>query len=455
MSRFGALFASVLIVGCSGGNGEPQSVDPVDPRPSGADPVDYAFMVEGRVTDADGAQARFAGAGTMAATVAVRAVALDGVELARGEVEQGQYRLGFEERPGDTLLFVEALAADDGVLGRVVVEVTDAELLQATPLDVETSVEAAVLEALLASQAELGIWAEVRDRIDTPVALAVASDADPQLAVQNAAVAVEAAWQAQLDAWIRHGIAVDAVSAARWDAAVALSAALAAGDPQAYERFEIAVREAALAQGLGEDAAQEADTIAHAAMRAALLATSGAEQLVLEAIRRSALDEARSTQSIVASQVLAMQADGSSTADLIDAACADLEAALQNATTIDEIQAAIDTWRQTVLGALEAEIDSQLDFFDQLVQSLTEMLLNLELVLQDLDAALQGLIDATADALANLDFENLDSLDLEAFTQDIATAYDAFCDAIEQQFADLDPEDAQVMTSVSVAFPAL
>lgn len=445
MTRFPLALGLLTLAACGGKTAENPD-DPNDPTVVPTPAPDYAMTIDGRVTDANGQQARFAGVGTMAATVSVQAVTASGQIVATADVDAGVYTLGLETVPSDAFLFVQALDAGGDVLGSVVVELTASTSLSATPLDVESSVEAAVLEALLADQVAVGVWAEVRERIDVAVALAVAADADTALAVSNVATAIQASFEAHVDAWEEAGASVDDLNAASLAATAQLSAQLAAGQDSANELFAASMFDAATAQGLTAEAIAESNSIANAALHAALLATQASTAVAVETFRAALLAEAAGVEATINAQILAMQASGSLTATEVETAFTDLQTAIQGATTVEEIEAAVAAWRATVLGAVEDEITSQLDFLDQLLQTLTDALADIQTALQDLDTELDGVI---TDLIGTLDF------DVDVLAGDIGAAFDDLQAAVEAEFADLDPEDAAVMTSVSLSFPGM
>lgn len=451
MSRFPLALGLLALVAC-GGNSDVEDPDRVpvgneptpDPIAPTADPAP-AMRISGAVTDANGNQnARLAGPGTLAATAGVQVVTLDGTVLGSASLDAGAYTVGLAELPTDLLLIVEALDVSGAVLGSVVVETTGATELAASPLDVESSVEAAVFANLLADGAAEGIWAEVRNRVDVPVALAVHGESDVDLALDNLAVAVDASWQAHVDAWTEAGVSVDAMSDAWFAASTALSTGLAAGESDAYDAFEAALVAAAEAEGLTADAIEETESVAHASVRAALQATAASEAVTLEAFRATALAESLTLKSTVNAEVLAMQANGSTTVSVIETAFEDLEAAIDAATTPEEIEAAVDAWRDTVLTAIEDEITSQLDLIDQLIATITAALQDIEVALGELETAIQGVVDAAVGVI--------DAADI---ADEIGTAFENLQTSVEEEFADLDAEDADAMTTVSLAFAGL
>lgn len=446
MHRFTAVIG-LLALGACGGN-DVDNFDPTgtpDPTVTPAPTPDpsYAMRISGDVTDNVGAQGRLAGPGTLAAATSVQAVTLDGTVVATATLDAGAYELGLETVPADALLFVQALDASNALLGSVVVELTDAELLAATPLDVESSVEAEVLSDLLDQGAELAVWAQVRTTIDTAVASAVHAEADVDTAVADTAVGVQAAWEAHVDAWEAAGISVDAMESAHFEAATALSAALAEGDANAYATFQAALHDAAVAQGLSEDAWLEAEGIAHASMRSAILATQAASTVTLEALRTSAMAESLNLQVAVSAQVATMEA-GVDTAAVIETAFDDLEAAIEAAGSLEEIETAIDTWRDTVIGAIEDEISSGLDIIDQILAILTDALTQLEAALANLETSIQDVIDAAVGVV-----------DAAVVAADVATAYAEQAAVLAEDLADLEEDEAEAMSTVSLSFGGL
>jgi hypothetical protein len=407
-------------------------------------PVVHVLTIDGTVTDAVGPQGRIAGPGTIAATTRVQAVTLAGEVVAQADVTDGAYALGLETLPADALLTVQALNATDEVVGAVVVELTDAERLSATPLDVESSVEAAVLEDLLAASVDVGVWGEVRHRVDSEVARVVLAETDPEEALAHMSVAVRASWEAHVDAWEAAGLSVDTIAAAQLEAATALSASLAAGDAQATATFDAALYDAALTEGLSVDAALEAEAIAAASLRTAIQAVQASDAVALETIRASALLESTKVQDAVVAETSAMfVSDG--TVTTIQTAMDDLEAAVQAATTLEEVELAVQAWRDTVMGAIEAEITAGQSLLDQLLAILTDALAQLEAAIVQLETAIDGVITAAGGVV-----------DAAVLAGDVATAYADQATAVAADLEDLDDAAAaDAMATVNLAFPGL
>lgn len=445
MHKTPLLLGLLTLVAC-GRNTEPEFAPEVNTEtPASEQPAQpsYAMRINGSVTDNVGPQARIAGPGTLEATHRVQAVTLAGSVVASADVVDGVYELGLETVPADALLYIQALGAADELVGAVVVELTDAAVLAATPLDVESSVEAAVLERLLAESVHIAVWAEVRHRVDTALARTVLAEANPDLALANSAVAVQASWEAHVSAWEAAGVSLDAVAAAHLEAATALSAALAAGDPTGIDAFELAVQEAARAEGFSAAAALEADAIASASLRSAILAVEASNAVSLEAIRATTLTESVMVKSAVEAQTAAMIVSPE-TVTTIETSFDDLRAAIEAATSVEEVEAAVSAWRDTVMTAIEGEITAGMDLFDQIVALFTDALAQLETALAQLEAAIDGVIAAATGIV-----------DAATLASEVATAYADQAATVAADLEDLEAPEAEALSTVQLSFVGL
>ncbi|MCB9677543.1 MAG: hypothetical protein H6737_20710 [Alphaproteobacteria bacterium] len=391
---------------------------------AGSDPADGP-RVEGRVTDRNGAQARFAGSGTLAAATRVEAhaVGADGALsfFAEAAIDaDGAYAVEIPDGAG--FVVVQAVDADGAVLGSAVVEPSDDAVRTATPVDVESSVEALVF---LEGDADAAHWTETRARIDASTALAVKGAADADAAIADLADAVAASAEARTESWTRAGLDAGAVASARLDAALALSAALDAGDGAAYDAFLEALADAEADAGATPTDRVHTEADASLAFRATLRA-HGDTALLDAAAAGSAEAEARAWASASGALLEAAGATQAVVDEANDATLA-LEAELTASASASAAADAAVAWREEVAGSATVQ------------GSLLGEAVGADLVTE---AALDSAVDAAATAAASLDAAvevtaeasvTGPAFDAEAFATAVVDAMDAHRATVDAQ----------------------
>jgi len=342
------LLALPLVLACQGSDSTaangPSDLPGYDG--DGADALTGA-RVEGRISDSSGAQLRLAGAGSIDAAERVESYTMiedDVVFFAEATVDaDGSYAVEVPE--ATSWVLVQGIDADGQVVGSVVVAPSIDEVRYATPMTVESSMEAEVFRALDGDPEQL--WPHVRQRVDATTSVTASTWMDVDLAVDILADAVEAAAAAQVMTWTDADVDLDQLDDDRMDATLELSHDLHEGDVDAYEDFISDLAEAeARAESTGLIHAR-AEATASLAYRAALDA-HGAVDLLASSVRIQATTEAAAWEQAISPIMLTLGADSD---ELIAALVTteELRDDLGAAMTRAEMQADIDQWRDSLL----------------------------------------------------------------------------------------------------------
>ncbi|HRI53551.1 MAG TPA: hypothetical protein PLW65_25580, partial [Pseudomonadota bacterium] len=269
--------------------------------------------LKGRVSDGAGSQPQslrilsgsLGGSGSASAVVKVRVSQLNAngtlSVMAEAQVKvDGRYELAVP--PGQKRLICEGLDAAGNVMVSAIVETTGSagQTMTVTPMDTESSVEAAVLTKMAASGVAVAECnaVDLRERINQNVAVAVKAAADADAKIKALAEATAAAQRAQVMAYASVGVTTSqsALFDAQLEAAVKLNAALdasaaAATADKAYADFAADLN--AMAKTLDASAKKHARAAACAsvAFRAtvqARLQAGGTADVVADAALRAA-----------------------------------------------------------------------------------------------------------------------------------------------------------------------
>lgn len=396
---------AALLVACKGG---------------GADPG--GRTVSGTLTDGGGAQARFAGSGTVsvATSVEVHTIGSSGATTLHATADVGADGSYTASLPADTTVWVvvQAVDAEGAVLGSVVVEPTELETVGATPLSTETSAEA---EVFLDMGATAELWAHTRARIDADTAAAVSASNDVDTALLDLSDAVEASTRAEIAAWGEAGHDADAIAQQQIAIAGYLSASLAAGETTAYEDFLLDLDVAAEDEGVTPEERADANASASLAFRATLDA-HGATDLLDASARASAEAEARAWE---AASHAYLEAAGATQAELdaLGTLNADLMVELEASGSASAVAAATSDWKAGLIGS--GSVDG----------SLLGTTIGADVIVEAaLDSAVQAAASASASVEASIEASAsaavLAGFDAEVFAQATVMAMNAHRTAV-------------------------
>lgn len=425
---------------------------------------DAPARVEGHVTDGGGAQTRsFGGEGTISGAVAVQASALlpgGSLELlAEGELEaDGSYSL--ELPAGETHVILQAVDASGEVMAAAVLEHSGppGETVTATPIDSESSLEAAVLIEAAAQGAEVGAInvVDLRARVTSEVAIGVriadARGDDVGELVGALAAGVRAAQESELAVYARGGASVSQAQLfeAELAASQELDAALDAGAPAqaAYDTFFEARAQARAALGVDAEAQGRAEAAASASFRATVEARISSEASA--SIRESALLaaaslEARAQERAIAAILAAGEASGEVQASAAAAASA-LRAEVSAAATADAAAEAYARFAASVHGEASVEGSILGAYLDAGVAGTVAVD---AAVAASATAAAQ--LDLALDAAFTASLQTTGAVDGAALAADVAAAYATYTDTMEAQGAVLASTSDAVSADAAVS----
>ncbi len=433
----------------------------------GSDAETGSARVEGRVTDAQGAQTRsFGGMGTTTATTAVRASAVlsGGALELLGEAEiesNASYSLELPAEQRGVIL--QAVDASGEVLAAAILESSGAEgeTVFATPIDSESSLEAAVYLEMLAQGASHANTVDLRARITSELALAVRiahdNGEDVSDIVATLATGVRAAQEAEIAMYARAGVNTTQADllAAELAASTQLSFALHGGasPAAAYDTFFEALVTAATHLGVDAEQQGRAEAVASASFRASIEARIAADTHAM--IREAALLAAASLEARAQEQAtLQVLAAGNAASDVQASAltaAAELRGSIGTAVTL---AAAADAY---------ARFGGELRGESQVMGSVLGDYLALDLVTA---VSAEIAVDASATAAANLDAA-IDAaitaslgaggaIDARALANAIVSAYGAYFDAVAAQAVTFEAlsDDVHARTAVGVLLVA-
>lgn len=350
------------LMACSGGEDDDDGGNP-----------DMQASVRGSVSNEDGSQKSFGGAGTVEAASMVQAYTVanggDLELLAEAAIEaDGSFDI---EVPAEQMRVV--LQAVDGsaqVVASTLLEASGAAggTVETAPMNSETSVEAEVFLAMVAQGVAVvdANIIDLRTRIDEGVALAVRSAFEAGEAGAEIAALAEAtatAQAAEIQAYAEAGVSTSqsALFMAELQASMALSAALYQGQQleAAYDQFFADLMAAAESVGADAEAQSEAEASASVSFRLVVdgrLQGMGAEaEAVADAAVRAAA-ELEAMASAAATEAV-LQA-GSATADILSSAQtagADLNTQVSAAATAEAAAMAYADFSAELIGEATVE----------------------------------------------------------------------------------------------------
>lgn len=405
---------------------------------------------EGRVTDTGGAQPQsLGGAGTAAATTSVRASAVTAggsLELV-GEAEvMADTRYSIELPAHQEGLVLQAVDASGEVLAGAILDASGAvgETVHVTPMDSESSLEAAVYVAMIAQGASATevSTVDLRARITSELALAVrmADDRgeDVSAAIDALALAVLAAQRTEVAMYAQAGVRVSQADlfAAEVSASTSLSSALHGGASasSSYDVFFAALAEAASELRVTAEEQARAEAAASASFRAVVRARLSSESSA--SIRDAAILAAASLEARVHERALAsVLAAGDASAELearAASATAELRARIGAASTV------------SAAGSAYAELAIALRGDADVRGSILGTYLGVDLVSAltvqpavEASATAAAQLDAALDAAMQASLSGSGSIDTRMLAMQIAAAYGQHAEAIAAQRATL------------------
>lgn len=419
---------------------------------SGGTTGDMANL-QGRISEGGGSQSQslkilsgsFGGAGSVTAAVKVRVgkLKVDGsLEVVAEAAVQSGGRYSIAVPPGQKRLIIQCLDASGSVLASAIVEASGGvgETVTVTPMDTESSVEAAVLARMAANGVAIDEIdpIDLRSHISVGVAAAVKAAADVDVKVKALAEAVTAAQSAKVKAYASVGIntSVSALFDAELAAAKKLNAALDASASaslsadQAYASFYGDLSAGLLALDTSAKKHARAASIASVAFRSvvkARLSASG-DAVAEAALRAAASGEARISAAMVDTLLVA----GSASADVTTAAkaaAATLSTQLSASVNAAASAAAFVSWNAALSGSTSVSGSVLGNYLGVNVATA---------------AVVQGSVTAIAAARVTLDaalkltantLTATGTIDYNVLAQSIITAYTAFQATVDLQAA--------------------
>lgn len=454
-SMKGYLFSMMLVtaVGCGGSDGN---------TPSGS------ATLKGRVSDSSGSQPQGLSGGTLggsgsasaAAKVRVGRLKADGGldVLVEGQVRvDGRYEVAVPA--GERRLIAESLDASGKVLAAAIVESSGSagESVAVTPMDTESSVEAAVLAQMAASGvalAELNA-VDLRARINLKVAEAVKASADIDVKVKALAEAVAAAQVAKVKAYASVGINTtqSALFEAELAAAKKLSAALDASasasatvSEQAYASFYADLDVALKGIDVAVKKHTRAESCSSVAFRATVKARLGAgsDAVADASLRAAASLEARASAAAV-DAVLSAGAVASAEAMAAANAAATLRAQLSASVNAAASAAAYASWRASLTGSGSVNGSVLGNYLSVNIATATTVQLAVSAT-----ATAAATLDAALDAAVKVAIVGSGAIDFNALAQSIVSAYSTYQAAVDLQATALAAFGAKAQPAVDV-----
>lgn len=424
--------------------------------------------LKGRVSDGGGSQAQglrilsgsFGGSGSVSAAVKVRVGQLkaDGSlsVVAEAAVQSGgSYVVAVPA--GQKRLVAECLDVSGNVVASAIVEATGAigETVTVTPMDTESSVEAAVMAKMAAAGVALEeINAiDLRERINLGVAAAVKAAADSEVKIKALAEAIAAAQIAKIKGYASVGVTTtqSALFEAELQAAKKLDAALdAAGSTQAsidqaYATFHGDLHASLMKLDASVKKHARAESISSVAFRAvvkARLSASG-DAVADASLRAAASAEARVSAAVVESILVA----GSASADVSAAArtaSTTLLGQISAAASASAAVAAFASWNAALSGSGTVTGTVLGNYLGVNVATATALQVSVSAV-----AAAAVTLDATL-RTASTAIGATAALDFNVIAQSVVTAYTAFQATVDLQAAALASFGTKVQTSLDV-----
>jgi hypothetical protein len=417
-------------------------------------------VMKGRIEEQPGQQTQsFGGSGSIAASTQVQVGTLnaDGslqVVASTAVMADGHYTL-MNVPSGKRKLIVQALDAAGNATASVIVQASgnaSGDVVTVAPMNTETSIEAEVFAAMLASGVSIddANAIDLRARINTPTAVAIKAmadaGADAKAAIKGLALAIAVAQRAQLKAYAQLGVSLTESSLfdLQLAAAVKLDAALDAGtaSSQAYVDFLVALDAAVEAKGADAEKRARGESCASAALRATLRARLdvSAHAVVDAALRSAASLEARTT-TLALEAALTAGAASSAVMSAATTAEAKLRADVSAAADFTADAAAYTAFGVALTGNADV------------MTSVLGQYLGVDVTTK---ATAQAAVSATASAAATLDaslsaaVQATGSVDVDAVAQAVVGAYATFTTSVSAQATALASFGAKAEPTVTV-----
>lgn len=425
----------------------------------GNDTAGNSAMIQGRVTDGGGSQSQaFGGSGSISSTakLRVRQIKAGGTleVVAEGTIQSdGRYTIAVPT--AQKRLIVECLDASGSVVASAIVEATGAagSTVTVTPIDTESSIEAAVLAQMAANGVALDELnaVDLRERINSNVAAAVKAAADAQVKIKALAEAVAAAQTAKVKAYAAAGVSVtqsalfDAELAAsqKLDLALDAAAGAAASADQAYATFHAELDASLLALDSSVKKHVRAESIASVAFRTVVKARLSVDAASDAALRAAASSEARLSVAAVDAIMAASSASSESIA-AAKAASVTLRSQLKSAANATAAAAAYSSWNTSLSGGGTVS-GSILGVFLAVSGSNTTTVQGSLTVIANAAAALDASMMATTNAL-----KGSATIDYNVLAQSVVGVYTAFQAAVDSQASVLVAFGAKTQTTLDV-----
>lgn len=340
-------------------------------------------------------------------------------------------------------LIVQALDASGNVTSSAILEASGSasgEVVTATPMDSESSVEAQVMAQMVASghvSLDEANAVDVRARINANMAAAVKAavdaGADVNVLVSGLAEAVAAAQRTQLKAYASLGVQVTGAQlfGAQMSASVKLSAALDAGTDakQAYADFFAGLDAGAATLGLDAKQNARAESCASAAMRATVRARLGVSaSAVADASARAAGSLEARTSLIATHAILAAGLAAQTIVDAATNAGNTLRASISSAADATAEVAAYVAFTAAISGSADVSgsVIGQYLAVDVTTKTSAQTTVNV---------AAQA--SATLDTTLSTVVSTTGSIDVDAIANAVVMAYTTFATTIDAQASTL------------------
>lgn len=423
--------------------------------------------IQGRISDGSGSQAqslriqinKFGGSGSIAsaATVRVSQLAADGslMKVGQGMVLSGRYTVSVP--PSLQRLVVDSLDASGNVVASAIVEASGAigTTVTVTPIDTESSVEAAVMAKMAASGVALDDInvVELRERITSNVATAVQAATDADNKIKALADAIAAAQVAKIKGYGSQGVTAtqaalfntELAAAQKLNTALDTAAGVQASVAEAYATFHSDLTASVMALDASVKKHARAEANASVAFRSVIKARlSAAGDAVADAAQRSAASgEARIAAAVVES-ILTAGTAASDVAAQAKAADAALIIQLSSAANAAAAATAFASWNVAFNGG----------------GTVTGSVLGKYLGVNVGTAVMvQGAVTAANSAAVVLDstlhtvgaaLSVTGAIDFNTLAQNIITAYTTYQTSIDQQAAALSSFGTKAQTTLDV-----
>jgi hypothetical protein len=414
--------------------------------------------LKGRVSDDTGSQMQalgsrslgirgFGGSGSVSAAAKVRVGRLqaDGTLqiVAEAQIQAGG-RYEVKVPANEKRLIAESVDASGNVVASAIVESSGGagETVAVTPIDTESSIEAAVLARMAASGVALAECnaIDLRARINLKVAEAVKASVDAEVKIKALAEAIAAAQTAKVKAYASVGFMTSqsALFEAQLAAAKKLNAALdasamASASDKAYVDFYGEADAAVMAMNANPKNHARAESVASVAFRATVKARfkSGASVDAVgdASLRAAAAVEARASAAAVAS-ILAAGNAATAAKDGAATAAAMLRTQLAASANAAASAAAFAAWQTSISGSGSVS--------GSVVGNTLEVNIATAVTAQVAVSAIAGAtltLDTALGAAVNLVATTTGALDVNSLAQTIVSAYSTFQLAVDAQAA--------------------